>query len=201
MTYLITQILLCLLAAFLLGLLLGWWLWSRGCDKKIEDTVAEWRVKFERAESDWKARLADLEAKLKAASAGAGASKEHESLIAKLKADVESHRKRADDADAQIKILLVELDEYRTAAEPDDLTRIEGIGPKIQDLLYGAKIYTWASLSKTDVGRLKEILDAAGERFQMHEPKTWPEQAQLAAEGRWEELDKLQELLRGGRED
>jgi large subunit ribosomal protein L17 len=35
----------------------------------------------------------------------------------------------------------------------------------------------------------------------MHEPKTWPEQAQLAAEGRWEELDKLQDLLRGGRED
>ena len=39
MTYLITQILLCLLAAFLLGLLLGWWLWSRGCNRKIEETV------------------------------------------------------------------------------------------------------------------------------------------------------------------
>ena len=67
--------------------------------------------------------------------------------------------------------------------------------------MFGAKIYTWAALSKTDVGRLKEILDAAGERFQMHEPKTWPEQAQLASEGRWEELDKLQDILRGGRED
>jgi predicted flap endonuclease-1-like 5' DNA nuclease len=201
MTYLITQILLCLLAAFLLGLLLGWWLWSRGCDKKIEATIAEWRTKFERAEADWKARLADLEAKLKAAAAGAGASKEHESLIAQLKAEVESHRKRADEADAKIKVLLVQLDEYKTAAEPDDLTRIEGIGPKIQELLFGAKIYTWAALSKTDVARLKEILDAAGERFQMHEPKTWPEQAQLAAEGRWDELDKLQELLRAGRED
>jgi predicted flap endonuclease-1-like 5' DNA nuclease len=201
MTYLITQILLCLLAAFLLGLLLGWWLWSRGCNRKIEETVTEWGAKLERAESDWKARLADLETKLKAASTGADASREHESLIAKLKTDIEAHRKRADDADAKIKLLLVELDEYRTAAEPDDLTRIEGIGPKIQELLFGAKIYTWASLSKTDVARLKEILDAAGERFQMHEPKTWPEQAQLAAEGRWEELDKLQDLLRGGRED
>ena len=48
---------------------------------------------------------------------------------------------------------------------------------------------------------LKQILDAAGDRFQMHEPKTWPEQAKLAADGRWEELDKLQDLLRGGRED
>ncbi len=201
MTYLITQILLCLLAAFLLGLLLGWWLWSRGCDKKIEETIAEWRAKFDRAESDWKAKLADLEAKLKAAAAGAGDSKDHEALIAQLKADVESHRKRADDADAKMKILLVQLDEYKVAAEPDDLTRIEGIGPKIQELLFAAKIYTWAALSDTDVARLKGILDDAGERFQMHEPKTWPEQAKLASEGRWEELDKLQELLRGGRED
>jgi predicted flap endonuclease-1-like 5' DNA nuclease len=201
MTYLITQILLCLLAAFLLGLLLGWWLWSRGCDRKIEATIAEWRAKFERAEADWKAKLADLEAKLKAAMAGAGGAKADADLVAKLKAEVESHRKRGDDAEARIKVLLVQLDEYKIAAEPDDLTRIEGIGPKIQELLYAAKIYTFVQLSKTDVARLKGILDDAGERFQMHEPKTWPEQAELAAAGRWEELDKLQDLLRGGRED
>ena len=201
MTYLITQILLCLLAAFLLGLLLGWWLWSRGCDRKIEATIAEWRARFERAEADWKAKLAELEAKLKAAMAGAGGAKADADLVTKLKAEVDSHRKRGDDAEARIKLLLAQLDEYKTAAEPDDLTRIEGIGPKIQELLYAAKIYTFAQLSKTDVARLKGILDDAGERFQMHEPKTWPEQAQLAADGRWEQLQKLQDLLRGGRED
>jgi len=201
MTYLITQILLCLLAAFLLGLLLGWWLWSRGCDRKIEATIAEWRAKFESAEADWKAKLADLEAKLKAAMAGAGGAKADADLVAKLKAEVESHRKRGDDAEARIKVLLVQLDEYKIAAEPDDLTRIEGIGPKIQELLYAAKIYTFVQLSKTDVARLKGILDDAGERFQMHEPKTWPEQADLAAKGKWAELAALQELLRGGRED
>jgi len=201
MTYLITQILLCLLAAFLLGLLLGWWLWSRGCDRKIEDTIAEWRAKFERAEADWKAKLADLEAKLKAAMAGAGDAKGDADLVAKLKAEVDSHRKRGDDAESRIKLLLAQLEEYRTAAEPDDLTRIEGIGPKIQELLYAANIHTFAKLAKTDTARLKGILNDAGDRFQMHEPKTWPEQAQLAADGRWEELDKLQDLLRGGRED
>ena len=201
MTYLITQILLCLLAAFLLGLLLGWWLWSRGCDRKIEATIAEWRARFERAEADWKAKLAELEAKLKAAMAGAGDAKADADLVSKLKAEVDSHRKRGDDAEARIQLLLAQLAEYKTAAEPDDLTRIEGIGPKIQELLYAAKIYTFAQLSKTDVARLKGILDDAGERFQMHEPKTWPEQAQLAADGRWEQLQKLQDLLRGGRED
>lgn len=201
MTYLITQILLCLLAAFLLGLLLGWWLWSRGCDSKIEDTIAEWRAKFERAEADWKAKLADLEAKLKAAMAGAGDAKTDADLVAKLRAEVDSHRKRGDDAESRIQLLLAQLEEYRTAAEPDDLTRIEGIGPKIQELLYAANIHTFAKLANTDTSRLKSILDDAGDRYQMHEPKTWPEQAQLAADGRWEELDKLQDLLRGGRED
>jgi predicted flap endonuclease-1-like 5' DNA nuclease len=201
MTYLITQILLCLLAAFLLGLLLGWWLWSRGCEKKIEETIADWRARFERAENDWKAKLAELEGKLQGAKADTGAAKADADLIAKLKDDVEAQTSRADEAEARISALLAQLDEYKTAAEPDDLTRIEGIGPKIQELLYGAKIHTFVVLSKTDVSRLKEILDAAGERFQMHEPKTWPEQAKLAADGRWEELDKLQDLLRGGRED
>ena len=97
--------------------------------------------------------------------------------------------------------LMAQLAELKSAAEPDDLTRIEGIGPKIQELIYAARIFTFVALSKTSVERLKEILDGGGERFQMHDPKTWPEQAQLAADGQWEKLDELQDLLRGGRED
>ena len=41
---------------------------------------------------------------------------------------------------------------------------------------------------------------AAGERFQMHDPTSWPDQAKLAAEGRWDELKELQDILQGGRE-
>ena len=212
MTYLITQILLCLLAAFLLGLLLGWWLWSRGCEKKIESAIGDWRAKFDRAEGDWKARFTDLETRLKSAKADTGDAKAHEGLIAKLKAELEAHKKRGDaaeaslgsvqtDAEAKIKALMLKLDELKTEAEPDDLTRIEGIGPKIQELLYAARIFTFLMLSRASVERLKEILDGGGERFQMHDPKTWPEQAQLAADGQWEKLDEWQDLLRGGRED
>jgi predicted flap endonuclease-1-like 5' DNA nuclease len=57
---------------------------------------------------------------------------------------------------------------------PDDLQRIEGIGPKISGLLQAAGI---------------TIAD----------PATWPEQARLAAAGRWDELEILQEELKGGR--
>lgn len=82
----------------------------------------------------------------------------------------------------------------------DDLTRIEGIGPKIQQLLNDAGIQTWAQLATAPVDRLKNILHLAGERFQIHDPSSWPDQAKLAAEGRWDELDELQDILQGGRD-
>lgn len=81
----------------------------------------------------------------------------------------------------------------------DDLTRIEGIGPKISALLQAAGIRTFAQLAHTDVSRLQEILDAAGPRFRLADPGTWPEQARLAAEGAWEALQALQDQLKGGR--
>ena len=48
--------------------------------------------------------------------------------------------------------------------------------------------------------RLKEILDAAGPRYQIHDPSTWPAQAKFAAEGKWEELKEYQDMLMGGRD-
>lgn len=82
--------------------------------------------------------------------------------------------------------------------EPDDLRRIEGIGPKISALLQEAGIATFAQLAATDVGRLREILDAAPFRAPA-DPSTWPEQAALAAQGDWEALARLQDELKGGR--
>ncbi len=86
----------------------------------------------------------------------------------------------------------------KAAAPADDLTRIEGIGPKIAELLRKAGITTYAQLAETDVERLRQILDEA-RLLQIADPGTWPEQARLAAEGRWEELKALQDELKGGR--
>lgn len=85
-------------------------------------------------------------------------------------------------------------------SKKDDLKRIEGIGPKIADVLNAADINTWATLAATEPSKLKEILENAGDRFRMHSPYTWPLQARLAAAGRWEELDEYQEELKGGKE-
>jgi len=80
-----------------------------------------------------------------------------------------------------------------------DLTKIEGIGKKIAELLKAENISTFAELSKATPKKLKAILDAAGNKFSMHEPATWPKQAKLAAAEKWEDLKKLQSDLKGGK--
>lgn len=80
---------------------------------------------------------------------------------------------------------------------PDDLKIIEGIGPKIEKLLNEAGISTFAGLAKTEVTRLQQILLDA--KLRIADPTTWPEQASLAAQGKMEELQALQDSLKGGR--
>ena len=85
------------------------------------------------------------------------------------------------------------------AATSDDLTKIEGIGKKIAALLVAENIVTFKDLSKVSVKKLKGILEVAGSKFQLHDPASWPNQAKLAAAGKWEELEALQKELIGGK--
>ena len=82
--------------------------------------------------------------------------------------------------------------------ELDDLTVVEGIGPKIAELCSGISVSTWRALGATDVDVLQSMLDAAGSRFQMHKPATWPRQAQMLADGEWDAFKQLTDEL-GGR--
>ena len=82
--------------------------------------------------------------------------------------------------------------------KPDDLKRIEGIGPKISALLQEAGIRTFAQLAAAEVSRLEEIL-AEASLSALAKPATWPEQASLAAAGDWQALEALQNELKGGR--
>jgi len=82
----------------------------------------------------------------------------------------------------------------------DKLTKIEGIGPKIESLLKDAGITTFALLSEAEPDRIREILLAAGNRYKMHDPTTWPKQAAMAAADNWEELKEYQDKLDGGKE-
>jgi len=81
----------------------------------------------------------------------------------------------------------------------DDLTKIEGIWPKIAELLIAAGIITFADLSGSKIADLRKILADGGSRFAMHDPKTWKKQATLAKNGKRDELKKLQDELDGGK--
>ncbi|MCB4807165.1 hypothetical protein LG651_02800 [Tamlana sp. 62-3] len=81
----------------------------------------------------------------------------------------------------------------------DDLTVVEGIGPKIQGLFHNHDIKTWKALSECSVEKCQEVLTSGGDRFKMHKPGTWPKQAQLAYEGKWQELLDWQDQLDGGK--
>lgn len=83
--------------------------------------------------------------------------------------------------------------------EKEDLTVVEGIGPKIQELLYQYGILSYRQLAETEVTRLKEILAAAGPQLAMHDPGTWSAQANLAANDKWEDLKAYQGFLKGGK--
>ena len=84
----------------------------------------------------------------------------------------------------------------KSTAKEDDLKKIEGIGPKIAETLVAAGIATYADLAKTKSETISEII--AGVRGN-HVTDTWPAQAKLAADGKWDELKKWQDELDGGK--
>ncbi len=84
----------------------------------------------------------------------------------------------------------------KATGKADDLKKIEGIGPKISQTLIEAGISTFAELAKTNPAEISEII--AGVRGN-HVTDTWPAQAKLAADGKWDELKKWQDELDGGK--
>ncbi|MBK8490636.1 MAG: hypothetical protein IPL49_06990 [Saprospirales bacterium] len=115
-----------------------------------------------------------------------------------------------DDWVGQAAQLLNQTQEEKKEAQPgedppsanqvaESLQVVEGIGPKIETLLNEAGISSLQDLADAKGDHLQEILSSAGERFRLHDPSTWPEQARLAAAGEWEQLNTFKEYLNGGK--
>ena len=83
------------------------------------------------------------------------------------------------------------------SGKPDDLKKIEGIGPKISELLAAGGIPTFQALADANIDAVKAILEAAGPRYRIANPTTWAQQAGLAAAGKWDELSSLQDRIKG----
>ena len=83
----------------------------------------------------------------------------------------------------------------------DDLTMVAGISGGVEAVLKEAGILTYADLAETPTERLLTLLDLAGDEYRGQDPTSWPEQAGLAAQGRWDDLRTLQGSFGAARAD
>ncbi len=90
-----------------------------------------------------------------------------------------------------------EIQHEAQGSHADELTTLEGIGPKVAKVLNESGIHSFAELAKANVEVIQKALDAAG--LQMMNPEGWIDQAKLAEKGDMESLKKLQDELKGGR--
>jgi predicted flap endonuclease-1-like 5' DNA nuclease len=178
--------------AFLVGILAG--------------LVGEWlvdifywrkkRVAWAEKEAGLRADLLTAQTEIESARAELGSAQAETDA---LRADVANVRDEANSLrselatseDRALKLAMAEVPQ-------DDLTIIEGIGPKTADLLDGHDIRTFAVLAETSVERLRAILHEGGPGFRLSDPTTWPRQARLAANRQWTRLQQLKQQLTGG---
>lgn len=166
----VLEIILMLLVAFILGYLLRYFIGKSKTSQNVSNE--DWAHKYDLLKNQFDLKQNDL---------------------AKLQADIDECQKNRD----ALKFTVVP--KKKKPVKKDDLKVVEGIGPKIEQLLFAAEIYTWDDLSKTEVSIIQTILDNAGPNYKVHNPESWPFQAKLAAENKWDELNKWQDEHKGGR--
>lgn len=169
----------------LLSALLGYLLGKSSADKKIKECKEECEKKINKSQT--------LNARLE---------KDLQECISKKSVVSTSTDKSLGIVSDAVALIPFDAETAKTVfgkkIKENDLTIIEGIGPKIQELFNHFDIKTWKELSEASVERCQEILDSKGAKYRVHNPGTWPRQAKKAYEGKWKELLKWQDELDGG---
>ncbi|WP_318309459.1 30S ribosomal protein S2 [Flagellimonas crocea] len=128
---------------------------------------------------------------------GSGKDKEEGKVEKKEKAakkeEKDSEEKPAKKAEAAPK-----KESKKESSKPEDLTKIEGIGPKAAEALVASGVDTYAALADTDAEDIKDILTEASSTLAHLDPTSWPKQAKMAAKGKWDELKEWQDSVKGG---
>lgn len=192
------------LLPFLLGLLLGYAIWAKykRMKEELEGDIRGLKKKITGLESDLhdcRNARTELDSEV---SMLRGQLRERDLKISTLEASLEAAKKAKDTggkgASAIAGIAAAAGLAPKKKSKRDKLQKIEGIGPKIEGLLNKDDINSFGDLADTKVPKLRSILDAGGPKFKIAKPDTWPEQAALARDGKWDELEKLQDILIGG---
>jgi predicted flap endonuclease-1-like 5' DNA nuclease len=176
---------------FLLGILLGWllnrWLCSCSCAKKSNKEVSPDALE--------KTSESSSESAKNTKSSSTSASKANAQSLVSANASKPAAKKSVSGASFDAAAAKAAGFSIKKA---DDLTVIEGIGPKISELFKQNGIVTFDDLSKQSVDNMRKVLDLGGARFRIANPSTWAKQAALAANNEWAALKKLQDELSGG---
>lgn len=182
-----------LLLAFLLGAILGWLLKSiLGGSDDNED-------------SNYRQKYLDTKAELDLANRNVTLAGGNALGINSNSNDNDSYKQKYLDTKAELEACQNNNDASSGSAfiaddsVKDDLTKVEGIGPKIQGLLNDDGIWSWKQLASVSVERIQKILDNAGPRYRVHNPASWPLQAEMCYKEEWDKLDKWQDEHKGGR--
>lgn len=185
------------LGAFLLGILLYWLLFGRQHGQQLSAA--------NKATDDYHERFVELEA---AHATLRYQYDEEMKSIQQLKASLQKceidksvlegrlSRLQAEQAAGAPEVPAVPA--YSQLFAADNLQIVEGVGPKMEELLKGAGYASWALLSEASFDALRKLLDEAG--YQFANPHSWPRQAQLAHENKWDDLIEFQEFLSAGEE-
>ena len=185
------EIIIMLLVAFILGYLLRLFMGSGNKHQANIDALESDKRQLSK-------RNGELESDLKA----------HQEKNTRLQADLDAcltSKKDQPSASGQAVPLMDTPDITSVPApsspQPDNLKIVEGIGPKIEGMLHAHSIFTYEQLANTSVDNIKRILGEEGTRFAaIHDPSTWPKQAEIAARGDWDALKAYKDGLKGGRE-
>ena len=125
-------------------------------------------------------------------------SKTEEPIVEVVKEEPAKPEATKEEVPEKEEAIVKEAEKKAEKAESDDLTKIEGIGPKAAEALVNAGLNTYEALAGGDPEKIKELLTEASSRLAHLDPASWPKQAKMAAEGLWDDLKEWQEKVKGG---
>jgi predicted flap endonuclease-1-like 5' DNA nuclease len=187
-----TEIVVMLLGAFIMGYLLRYFLGAKSTQDSSQHDL-NLKKKIQAYENE----IAQLKTKSYSVSgSGEAGAKEINDLKLELTKTKAALKTCEESKSASVQGFVAQS---TAQVKKDDLKIVEGIGPKIEQLLQQGGIYSFEQLASSSPDKIREILLAAGERYRIHDPSTWPKQADYAAKGDITSLKTYQESLNGGK--
>ena len=188
MSYLVMQILLCLLIAAIIGFIIGWLFKNFRCSNELEESKLHWQGKLDEANSTWKTKM--------------------QGIIGQHNDDLDNANKKIDDLKKLLEskkeestVLDSELQDTKPVlftspkdGKKDNLQLIKGVGKVLEKTLNDVGIYYFkqiASWSQKDIDYIDEKLAFPGRI----EREDWVNQAKVLAKG--EETEFAKRVKRG----